>query len=508
MSGRWIFLLAVLAVIAWAPPASAVACNELRSLTGYEFSVISARVVPASADVPEHCRVVGQILPEVMFEVDLPQNWNGRLVMVGNGGYAGEAVDTPARSGTRARLMSRGYAMTATNTGHDGQAEPLGTFAANPQKLVDYAFRAVHVTAMTAKQVLNAYYGRRAERSYFEGCSTGGRQALIEAQRFPQDFDGVVIGAPVLNFSGTMTMYAWMAKALAAAPIPTAKMKALADAVYAKCDAADGLKDGLIDDPRHCDFAPRRDLKTCGAGADAADCFTEGQIAALEAIYAGVKSNGKPFFPGWPVGAEIGGTGSGAGPAISTGWAQWIVRDDGPTISRMFAESFFRNLAFTPRQSDFELTKFDFDKDPARLEAIHRMLDATDTDLAAFRERGGKALMYYGWADPALNPMMGVNYYEDVLKRMGASTPDFFRLFMMPGVFHCSGGVGPDRIDALGALTTWVEKGTVPDRLRAAKLEAGKEVRTRPLCPYPQTAIYKGSGSVDDAANFTCGVRK
>ena len=470
-------------------------CADLRALTNFDASVISAILMPKSGSMPEYCLVNGQILPEVRFEIDLPTEWSGRLLTVGNGGYAGESLDSPQRYGQRLRALSRGFALAATNTGHDGVTEPLGTFATNSQKLIDYAFRAVHVTTLFLKQAVQTYYGRAAGRSYFEGCSTGGRQGLIEAQRFPQDFDGIVAGAPVLNFSGTMVSYAWMLRALAASPIDTRKLKLLADKVYEHCDAADGLKDGLIDDPRHCDFAPRRDLPPCAEGADNPDCFTSGQIAALEAIYGGTQSRGKPYFPGMPLGSE-------------GGWSPWIVRENGPTIGRLFGETFFRFLAFPKPDPNYDISKFDFDKDPPRLEAIHKMLDAMDADLSAFKARHGKLIMYFGWADPALNPMMGVTYYESVLKTMGESTGEFFRLFMVPGMYHCGGGVGPDRFDAFQALTDWVERGTAPDQIRAARVAGRKEVRTRPLCPYPQSAVYKGSGSIDDAQNFSCQVRQ
>src|SRR5262249_10549206 len=225
-----------------------------------------------------------------------------------------------------------------TDTGPAASIEPLATFAQNRQKLFDYAFRSLHTTAEAAKRVITAYYGAKPTRSYFEGCSTGGRQALILAQRFPDDFDGIISGAPVLHFSGTMVGYACTAQALAAAPIPAAKLTALASRVYAQCDAKDGLQDSLIDDPRRCDFRPSRDLPKCAEGADAADCFTPAQISALEKIYGDVISRGKRIFPGWPVSAEV------AGPNGRSGWEGWLVRDGAPTISVNFAESFFRYM--------------------------------------------------------------------------------------------------------------------------------------------------------------------
>jgi feruloyl esterase len=475
------------------------ACASLRALTGYEFSVTTATLTPAAGDVPEYCRVTGQILPEIRFEVNLPTSWNRRFYMSGNGGYAGEPLDSPMRARQREQTVRAGFASAVSNTGHDAATEPLATFALNSQKLLDYAFRSLHVTAVTAKRIITAYYGNGPVRSYYEGCSTGGRQGLILAQRFPEDFDGIIAGAPVLNFSGTMTGYACAVQALEKAPIPYGKLPLLAGRVYAQCDERDGLKDGLIDDPRRCDFQPSRDLPRCAQGADSGDCFTPAQIATLETIYGDVTGGGRRLFPGWPVSAEA------IGPNGRSGWDNWIVRQDGGTTTwRSFGETFFRYMAFPEKNPNYDITTFDFDKDPPRMDAIRQILDATDPDLSAFRARGGRLLMYFGWADPALNARMGVEYYESVLAKMGEGTRDFFRLFMAPGMFHCSGGVGPNSFDALGAMRTWVEQGLAPDRIEAAQSAGGKGVRTRPRCPYPQVARYNGSGSVDEAANFTC----
>jgi len=474
-----------------------VPCAALRSLTGYEFTIITAVSVAASADAPAFCRAIGQVLPEIRFELNLPASWNRRLYMFGNGGYAGEDLESSGRARHRNRALQMGFAVTSTNTGHDARQEPLGTFAVNSQKLFDYAFRSLHITAETAKKLAAIYYGAAPTRSYFYGCSTGGRQGLILAQRFPQDFDGIVVGMPVLDFTGTMVRYAASIRALEAAPIAPVKLKPLADRVYAHCDPKDGLQDGLIDDPRRCDFKPSEHVPKC-AGAEGPDCFTEAQIQALTVIYSDVMSQGKRVFPGQPVGAEI------AGPNGRPGWDRWLVQDAGKTIGLSFAETFFRYMAFPEKNPDYQVSQFDLEKDPARLGWISQVLDATDPELAPFRDRGGKILMYFGWADPALNPRMGVEYYESVLRHMGPGARDFFRLYMMPGVFHCGGGVGPAAFDPLDHVIRWVEQGAAPESIHASLLQEGKVLRTRPLCPYPHVAKYKGSGSVDDAANFTC----
>ncbi len=479
------------------------ACAEFRSATGYEFSIIAAELVAEAAGVPEYCRVTGLIQPDIRFEVDLPSSWNKRLYMSGNGGFAGDNVETGGALANRMKAIRNGFVATGTNTGHDAMLEQGASFALSRQKLLDFAFRAVHVTVMTAKTLTAAYYGGGPSRSYFDGCSTGGRQGLILAQRFPDDFDGIVVGAPVLNFTGTMINYARMIRALAAGPIPESKMKLLAETLYAECDAKDGLTDGLIDDPRKCNFKPSRDLPKCATGANGESdpsCFTEKQIESLETIYGDMVVQGKRLFPGWPVGAET---------VIQTGrsgWVPWLIRDEGLTQSANLATSFFRFMAF-PERNPPDIAKLDFEKDIPRMEPIHTILDATDTDLTRFQKRGGRIVMYHGWADAALNPLMGLEYYEKVTERFGTATKDFFRLFMVPGMPHCSGGPGVGTFDALTALTQWVEKGTPPERIIGAQNARGMK-RTRPLCPHPQVARYKGTGSSEEAANFACAAPK
>jgi feruloyl esterase len=481
------------------PKRAEAGCGALVSLTGYEFSVETAALVPASGDLPEYCHVTGQILPEVRFELSLPASWNNRFYMFGNGGYAGETLSTQGRGATRNTALKARFAVAQTNTGHDAAIEPFGTFAVNRQKLLDYAFRAVHVTAETSKKIIREYYGAAPARSYFDGCSTGGRQGLISAQRFPDDFDGIVVGAPVLNFTGTMTNYVSMVRALEAAPIPLEKLKLIAERVYAKCDGVDGLVDGLIGDPRRCDFDPAKDLPVCSDDVDGKDCFTAAQVRALNVVYRGAESGGKRIFWGQPVGAEIGA------PAQSI-WANWIISPSptGRTISYNFAETFFRYLAFPKPDPNYDFKSFNLETDLPRLQAIGDILDAKNPDLTRFKTRGGKIVMYFGWADTALNPLMGVDYYEKVSARFGPSTADFFRLFMVPGMAHCRGGVGTDQCDFLTALIEWVEKGVAPNQIGASQSRDGKVVRTRPLCPYPQVAKYKGAGTPDDAQSFVC----
>jgi feruloyl esterase len=285
---------------------------------------------------------------------------------------------------------------------------------------------------------------------------------------------------------------AYFVQALTPAAIPTAKLKTLADRVYEQCDAKDGLKDGLIDDPRRCGFQPARDLPRCADGADDTGCFTAVQIAAIERVYSDVYSQGKRAFPGWPVGSE-------------TGWAgQGVNGANGAGVWTRYPETFFQYMASSQKDPTYTISRFDLDKELPRLAAVGQILDATDTDLSAFQKRGGRILMYVGWADPQLNPMMAVEYYDKVTQRFGTPTSDFFRLFMVPGMAHCGGGVGTSVFDADTPLVKWVESGGAPDQIAASRMVNNQPVRTRPLCAYPQVARYKGSGSVDEAANFSC----
>lgn len=478
-------------------------CASLIALTAYEFSVTTATLVSSSADAPEYCRVSGQIQPEVRFEVSLPAAWNGRLYMFGNGGFAGEALDAAGRVATARAALSRGFAVAQMNTGHDAASEPLGTFAVNPQKFLDYAYRGLHVTVLTARRILQAYYDNPPRHSYFDGCSTGGRQGLISAQRFPEDFDGILVGAPVLDFSGTMIGYSTIQRALASAPISAEKLKVVAEKVYATCDATDGLSDGLIDDPRRCAFKPSTDLPRCASGVDGPGCFTTPQIAALERIYGSTTRRGEEVFPGWPVGAEIAAPGPAGG--MASGWLPWFVAvPNARPIQANFGETFFRYMAFGRPMPSYDWTTFNLDADYDKLATARAALDATDPDVSRFKARGGKIVSYFGWADPALNPLMGVNYYESVVQRLGPSTSDFYRLFMVPGMFHCRGGIGPSTFDAFTPLVEWVEKGTAPRSIVGSRVVDGKVTRTRPLCAYPDVAKYKGSGSVDAADSFAC----
>ncbi len=481
-------------------------CEKLSSFKSKDIAQINASMIAATDAVAAHCRVTGLLTPEIAFEVSLPAKWNGRFYMIGNGGLAGENMEDPGRVSQRNGALKLGFAFAQTNTGHDSRREPSGTFVLNnPQKALDYAWRAVHLTALTTKEITTAYYGRTISKSYWNSCSNGGRQGLIEAQRFPEDFDGIIANSPWVSQTGFTIGAMWNQKALSEASVTPAKLALVAGKVMAKCDAIDGLKDGLIDDPRKCRFDPKRDVPQCAAGADGADCLTSDEAAAIAKVYSGPISNGKPYFPGFMPGSEaVLLTANGS--AGASGWMNLILAGQ-PTAKPAdfnLAEGVMRFLVFKPPQPDYDYRTFNYDRDIHLLDDWSKQADANNPDLATFRKHGGKLIITYGWADTILQPMMGVNYYEQAVAKNGPQTTEFLRLFMAPGMGHCGGGIGPDRHDSMTAMVNWVEKGKAPDSMVASRVVNNQVVRTRPLCRYPQVARYSGRGSIDDAANFRC----
>ena len=435
------------------------------------------------------CRVAGVSSPEadseIRFEVWLPPagDWNGRFQGIGSGGSAGAI-----RYRQLAAAVAGGYAAVATDNGHTSTSGFDGSWSlGHPVRLVDFGYRAQHEATVAGKAVTRAYYGRDPDFAYFVGCSQGGHHALMEAQRYPDDYDGIVAGAPANYWIGLMTAELWAGLATTRDPgqdLPRAKLPVLGSAVMAACDGLDGLEDGLIDDPRNCDFDPG--ALQC-EGEDAADCLTAGQVAAARAIYAGPvrPSTGESLFPGYALGSEHFAAPDGLG-----GWARYWsgITEPGGSTAQFMQYSVFED-------PDYDLDRFDFDADWDRAsnrrlgndETLASALNAVDPDLSAFKVRGGKLISYHGWADALITGHYAVQYYESVLNAMGGlpETTDFYRLFMAPGVAHCRGGPGPDRFDAVTALERWVEQGAAPDRLIASKVVDGEVRRTRPLCVYP-----------------------
>jgi feruloyl esterase len=465
--------------------------------------VTSAAVVAATGTTPAYCDVKGYVARQINFELKLPiTSWLGRYLQEGCGGYCGSISQTtfPACD----TQLGGDFAVAATDDGHTAANPFDAQWAADDEQLrIDFGYRAVHVVSVAAKAIIKIYYGMPPLHSYFNGCSDGGREGLMEAQRYPRDFNGIIAGAPAayMPFLASEAS-AWVARANTGAdgqPILTAdKLPALHAAVLAACDGADGLVDGQIDDPRACHFDPGSIV--CPAGVDRADCLTPAQVVVVRKLYAPpTDEKGQLLYPG---GEEPGSEGSWAGPI------PWITAPAGaPAFAGVAAENYLRYLAFPVGQPGAGLASWQFTAGEfAKLLAEASTTDALDPDLSAFRNAGGKLILYHGWADALIPPQGTIAYYQAVQDRMGglSATMRFARLFMFPGVFHCAGGgPSPDTSDLVHQLVTWTEHGVAPRMTLATQVNSsGQVVRTRPVYPYPTVARYTGTGSIDDAANF------
>lgn len=473
----------------------AAACESLASGSTATVGITLAESVAAGSfkappdagvpgRLPAFCRVAATLRPTsdslIGIEVWLPtSSWNGKLLALGSGGWGGAiAYDALARG------LLRGYAAVATDDGHRGGGAAFAV--GHPEKLIDFAYRAEHEMTVEAKSLVEAFYGRQPRRSYWEGCSGGGREGLLQAARYPEEFDGVVAGDPADVRRNAWAL--WLAVQTFADPqarIPPGKYPMIHQAVLQQCDAQDGLKDGLIGDPQRC----RIDFEALECkGRDGPDCLTARQVRSARTIVTPLRAaDGRELFPRLEPGTEL----------------RWNRLAGGPSPADLFLDQ-FRYLVYGDGNWDWRT--FDLQRDAAKAHAVNKDLLELDPRLSAFARRGAKLLIYHGWADQQVAPGASVEFYRSVVR----SSPDpagasaWIRLFMVPGMGHCSGGEGPDEFDALGALEQWVEQGAAPARIVAAHRTGGNVDRTRPLCPYPQMARYTGHGSIDDAADFTC----
>jgi feruloyl esterase len=493
--------------------AGAIDCAKLATLAVPSTTITSAKLVGASGVFPESCRVIGYVDKEINFELRLPTAWNQKFLFQGYGGLDGapplQTLQLGLGSPGTPLGVQRGYAVVATDTGHattDGSVYDGSWAYHNAERQVNWAHRSTHVVAIAAREIISAYYGRAARFSYYQGCSGGGRHAAMTAQRYPGDFDGVVAADPFLSPPGQVIAWNWNEQVLAASPIPPAKLPMIAKAVLNECDDRDGVIDGLISDPRRCRFDPG--TISCPAAVDRSDCLTPPQVESLRKFYGGPRNSaGEQLFPGWEPGVEDLGWPSALVNSVNGGPGQLLVR---------LPDNFLKYFVFGP---GFDPLSFNFDSDPIKLEPASELFDVKP-DLAGFANAGGKMIMVHGWADPRLVPALSIQFHDAVRRnfegedergehkaRARIRMDDFYRLFMVPGMLHCSGGTGPANFDTLAALEKWVEQGIAPDRLIGSHLTNGAVDRTRPLCPYPQEAVYTGRGSIDDAANFVCRVR-
>ena len=478
-----------------------------------KLQLSAATPLPNAEGLPAFCRVGATLKPEpdshIEIEVWLPgESWNGRFQAVGNGGLAG-SITYAAMTGA----LAGGYATASTDTGHKGSPTSGEWALGHPAKVADFGYRAVHEMTLKAKALVTAFYTQPAKYSYWNGCSEGGNQALGEAQRYPNDYDGILAGAPANYMTHLQAGGNWISQAIhkeRTSFIAESKLPLINDAVLAACDAADGVRDGVLEDPRTCQF----DIAELQCkGGDNEDCLTAAQVRGLRQIYEGVKPQlmavqakkkkrlrrqpaqpprmGKQVFPGHTLGSEL-------------EWRGWIAGTDSPpqNLQHQIQNDFFKYLVFENPNWDWKTFKFDRDVDYAD-QKIGPIVNQTDPDLRTFKARGGKLLHYHGWYDPAISPLNSVNYFQSVRAKMG-DTASFYRLFMVPGMAHCRGGPGATEFDPMAPIVEWVEQGKAPDSILGSKLKEGQVVRTRPICAFPKTAKYRGSGSTDDAANFQC----
>ncbi len=480
--------------LAFASAASwSATCPQLSQLSGDVIAITAAEqrqnatIEQRSApelSLPSHCRVAATLTPrpdsEIRMELWMPDQWNGKFLVVGNGGWAG-AISYSAM----ARGLASGYAVASTDTGHEGGSAAFAV--GHREKVVDFAWRAIREITDVSKQIVAIYYERPHELAYFEGCSTGGRQGLKAAQMYPGDFDGIIVGAPVnnmltLNATQLDTMVRFIENPELA---PSAeKVALLHDAVMAACEVNDGIEDGFLNDPLACDFEP--EVLQCRSRRDTAACLTRDELSSVERAYGGVYSrSGTPLYPGHAKGFELGWRipAEGAEPsALQTDATRYLVHED----------------------PDWDWREFDLERDRAQALENAGFIEAVQTDLGAFKARGGKLLIYHGWNDPGPSPLSTIDYYNGVLETMGEGQDDWMRLFMMPGVGHCGGGVGPDQADFLGALDDWVEDGRAPERIVASRTRNGETDMTRPLCAFPAVAVWDGVGDPNDEQAFSC----
>ena len=496
-------MIANIAAVLFSAALAATPCAGLKSITLPNTTITLAESVPAGTftppggggaggqrggqpaglSVPAFCRVAATLRPtsdsEIDMEVWMPENWNGKFQFVGGGGWAG-VISYPAM----ATALQEGYATASTDTGHKGGNANFAI--GHPEKVVDFAYRAVHESTVKSKTIVTTFYDRGPRLSYWNGCATGGRQGLMEAQRYPEDFDAIVAGAPA-NYQ--THLHAWDLSVSVpvlkdpSSAVSATKAATLNKAVIAACDEKDHVKDGLLNEPRACKFDPSTLL--CKSG-DAESCLTAPQLEAVKRMYAPAKTkSGELVFPGKEPGSE-------------TGWNVIAGGQAPPGVSLGSFQVAYENL-------NWDWRNFDLDRDLKVVdEKVGTIINAVNPDLSAFKARGGKLLLYHGWNDTAISPGNTINYYSSVLSKMGQKQDNWVRLFMIPGMGHCQGGPGPSQVNYMGALERWRESNIAPDQLLANHVTNNRVDMARPLCPYPQVAQYKGVGSTNDAANFVC----
>ena len=539
-----LFSTVSLAVVLTGGFANAATCDSLKGQQLPHATIVAAESVAAGkltlpnadaplADAPAFCRVVGISRPtadsEIEFQIWIPEGaaWNGKFAQMGNGGFAGAV---PAQN--MSLMLRRGYAVAGTDNGHKGSVRDADWALGHPEKIVDFGYRSLKETTDKGKALLKALTGKDPKRSYFVGCSDGGREALMEAMRYPEDFDGIIAGAPANFWTHQFAGFVWNQQAMLKneeAHIPPGNVYVISTAARAQCGGKDGglANDPFLNDPRDCKFDPVS--VQCKPGQVSAACLNPSQVAAAKAIYGGLShpKTGAQLFPGYPPGGE----------SFAGNWQSWIVGEEPRKGAQYAFGGNYYQYMVRGQAKDFDIHSIDFDTDVAKADAIHaKVLNSTNPDLSPFKARGGKMIQYIGWDDTAVSAYSSINYYNSVALEMhkGADpaaalkqVQAFYRMFLVPGMAHCSGGEGAnsfgngsfgltaaDKVfrtpehDIVAALDKWVEEDIAPEQLIATKFKDEDPKNgvafQRPLCLYPKASSYKGSGNPKVASSWAC----
>ncbi len=472
---------------------SCIACEEIFDLRFPDVLITEATMI---SEKTSYCRVLGTIGKEIDFELLLPVDWNGRFFMGGGGGFVGSIANGARWS------VHNGYATSGTNTGHKGNGIKADWALDNMGRQINFGHLAIHRTALVSKAIIAEYYCHDPAYSYFMGCSRGGGQAMMEAQRYPEDFNGIIVGAPAFGWPALAAEFVQNIQAIYPDPdnltepiITKNNLAMLQEAILDQCDMLDGIKDNILNDPSVCDF-DLSVLPTCPDGAIGEDCFTVRQLAAIQSVYDGIASHQEDIYPGFPLGGEN----------EPGGWMPWITgpndRSMGlgfPSLQFGFGTEIFKYLIFQDPEWDY--SKYDYSDFFEETRYASAYLDATSTDYSEFNKRKGKMIIYHGWNDPALSAYATIEHYE-ALREKDSAISDYVRLFLLPGVLHCSSGPGPDKADWIGLLRDWVENGRAPERVIMSKVRNGQVEMTRPVFPYPRKAIYDGKGDPNLEGSF------
>ena len=470
-----------------------IPCEKLTAIKMPDVKITEAVTVSAGYS---HCRVLGIIGKEINFELLLPFEWNGIFVMGGGGGFVG-SIQNAVRS-----KVNDGYATSGTDTGHDGRNSRSADWALNNmERQLNFGHLAIHRTAEVSKAIIGSYYGTYPKYSYFAGCSRGGGQAMMEAQRYPDDFDGIVVGAPAFNWPAIAAEFIQNTQAvypvkLTEPVLSREHIRMLQDAVIKQCDIIDGINDSILNNPANCNF-DFASLPKCRGDIPGKECFTTVQINAIKKIYDGVDTGNGITYPGFPFGGEN----------KPGGWGTWITGPNEitkqniyPSLHAYFGIEIFKYLIL--QDPDWNYTTYDFTGYEKEIRYASAYLDATSTDYSGFKNRKGKIIFWHGWNDPALSAYATIEHYNAV-KAKDPDIKNYMRLYLLPGVLHCGGGDGPSEADWIALIRDWVENNNAPERITVSKSIRGKKVMTRPVYPFPDEAVYNGRGDTNNESSFT-----